>query len=62
MSLGIIVTRLAWIAQRLVSSNKLTRYAFKHSHSSSKMLIFTSDASCKAKIAVDWKRRSFLKS
>ena len=40
--------RLAWIAQRLVSSNKLTRYA--------------STDSWRAPMADDWKRRSDLKS
>jgi hypothetical protein len=48
MSLGMMVTRLAWIAQRLVSSNSEVRYA--------------SDASCRAMMACDWKRRSVLKS
>ena len=46
MSLGMIVTRLAWIAHKLVSSNRPTRYA--------------SDASCSAITADDWKRRSVL--
>jgi len=44
MSLGIIVTRLAWIAHKLVSSNRPTRYA--------------SAASCNASTAWLWKRRS----
>merc|ERR1719361_579959 len=48
MSLGMMVTRLAWMAQRLVSSKRLTRYA--------------SLASWRARMALDWKRRSFLKS
>ncbi|RCV33606.1 hypothetical protein SETIT_7G095400v2 [Setaria italica] len=48
MSLGMMVTRLAWIAQRLVSSNSPTRYA--------------SAASCSAATAEDWNRRSVLKS
>ena len=48
ISLGMIVTRLAWMAQRLVSSNSPTKYA--------------SDASCKAETASDLKRRSDLKS
>ena len=43
-----IVTLLAWIAHKLVSSNKPTKYA--------------SDASCKAKTAEDWNRKSVLKS
>ncbi len=48
ISLGMIVTRLAWIAHRLVSSNSPTKYA--------------SDASCNAKTAELWNRRSVLKS
>ncbi|KAJ1282537.1 hypothetical protein BS78_03G060100 [Paspalum vaginatum] len=48
MSLGMMVTRLAWMAQRLVSSKSPTRYA--------------SAASCSAATADDWKRRSVLKS
>jgi len=48
MSLGMIVTRLAWIAHKLVSSKRPTRYA--------------SDASWRARMAVDWNRRSVLKS
>ncbi|KAK8448795.1 hypothetical protein SEVIR_7G103250v4 [Setaria viridis] len=48
MSLGMIVTRLAWMAHRLVSSNRPTRYA--------------SAASCSAATAEDWNRRSVLKS
>nr|DAD22016.1 TPA_asm: hypothetical protein HUJ06_023479 [Nelumbo nucifera] len=48
MSLGIMVTRLAWIAQRFVSSKRPTRYA--------------SAASCNARTAWLWKRRSVLKS
>ena len=48
MSLGMMVTRLAWMAARLVSSNRPTRYA--------------SAASCSASTAEDWKRRSVLKS
>ena len=48
MSLGMMVTRLAWMAHRLVSSNRPTRYA--------------SEASCSASTADDWKRRSVLKS
>ena len=43
-----IVTRLAWIAARLVSSNKETKYA--------------STDSCKAPIAEDWNLKSVLKS
>ena len=43
-----MVTLLAWIAHKLVSSNKPTKYA--------------SDASCKAKTAEDWNRKSVLKS
>lgn len=39
-----IVTRLAWIAAKLVSSKRDTRYA--------------SAASCRAMTADDWKRRS----
>ena len=42
-----IVTLFAWIAQRFVSSKRPTRYA--------------SDASWRAAIADDWKRRSPLK-
>ena len=48
MSFGMIVTRLAWIAHRFVSSKRPTRYA--------------SDASWSARIAWDWNRRSVLKS
>ena len=48
ISFGIIVTRLAWIAHRFVSSKRPTRY--------------DSEASCSARMAVDWKRRSVLKS
>ena len=48
MSFGMMVTRLAWMAHRLVSSKRPTRYA--------------SDASCSARMACDWKRRSVLKS
>ncbi|BAS96270.1 Os06g0159700, partial [Oryza sativa Japonica Group] len=48
MSLGMMVTRLAWMAHRLVSSNSPTRYA--------------SAASCSAATAELWKRRSVLKS
>ncbi|XBH97546.1 hypothetical protein VPH35_127201 [Triticum aestivum] len=48
MSLGMMVTRLAWMAQRLVSSKRPTRYA--------------SAASWSAETAEDWKRRSVLKS
>ena len=47
-TLGMMVTRLAWMAARLVSSNRPTRYA--------------SAASCSASTADDWKRRSVLKS
>ena len=43
-----MVTRLAWMAHKLVSSNKPTKYA--------------SDASCSAKTAEDWNRKSVLKS
>ncbi len=43
-SFGWIVTRLAWMAAKLVSSNNDTRYA--------------SAASCNAITAEDWKRRS----
>ena len=43
-SLGWMVTRLAWIAARLVSSKSETRYA--------------SDASWSAITAEDWKRRT----
>ena len=46
--LGWMVTRLAWIAARLVSSKSETRYA--------------SAASWSAMTADDWKRRSVLKS
>ncbi|KAF2925317.1 hypothetical protein DAI22_06g043200 [Oryza sativa Japonica Group] len=48
MSLGMMVTRLAWMAHRLVSSKSPTRYA--------------SAASCSAATAELWKRRSVLKS
>ena len=48
MSLGMIVTRFAWIAHKLVSSKRPTRYA--------------SDASWRAPMAALWKRRSVLKS
>ena len=48
ISFGMMVTRFAWIAHKLVSSNNPTRYA--------------SDASCNARIAVLWKRKSVLKS
>ena len=48
ISFGIIVTRLAWIAHKFVSSKRPTRY--------------DSEASCSARMAVDWKRRSVLKS
>ena len=48
MSLGAIVTHLAWMAHRLVSSNSPTRYA--------------SAASCKAAMASLWNHRSVLKS
>ena len=48
MSLGVMVTRLAWIAARLVSSNRPTRYA--------------SLALWSARIACDWNLRSVLKS
>ena len=47
-SFGMMVTLLAWIAHKLVSSNKPTKYA--------------SDASCNAKTAEDWNRKSVLKS
>ena len=48
MSFGMMVTRLAWMAHRLASSNSLTRYA--------------SAASWRHSIAADWNRRSVLKS
>ena len=48
MSFGIMVTRLAWMAHRLASSNSLTRYA--------------STTSWRHNIAADWNRRSVLKS
>jgi hypothetical protein len=48
MSRGMIVTRLAWMAHRLVSSKRPTRYA--------------SAASCRARTAEPWKRRSVLNS
>ena len=48
MSFGMMVTRLAWMAHRLVSSNNLTMYA--------------SVASWRHSIAADWNRRSVLKS
>ena len=43
-----MVTLFAWIAHKLVSSNKPVKYA--------------SDASCNAKTACDWNRKSVLKS
>ena len=48
MSFGMMVTRLAWMAQRLESSKSPTRYA--------------SADSCRALIAACWNRRSVLKS
>jgi len=48
ISFGMIVTLLAWMAHKFVSSNKPTKYA--------------SLASWRARTAVDWKRRSVLKS
>jgi hypothetical protein len=48
ISLGIIVTLLAWMAAKLVSSNRPTRYA--------------SAASWRASTALDWNLRSVLKS
>ena len=48
MSLGMIVTLLAWMAQRFVSSKSPTMYA--------------SAASWRARTAWDWKRRSLLYS
>merc|ERR1712080_328985 len=48
MSLGMMVTRLAWIAHKLVSSNSPTRYA--------------SLASWRAPMAADWNLKSVLKS
>ena len=48
MSFGMMVTRLAWMAHRLASSNSLTRYA--------------SAASWRHSIAADWNHRSTLKS
>ena len=48
MSLGMMVTRLAWMAHKFVSSKSPTRYA--------------SEASCRAITAELWKRRSVLKS
>ena len=48
MFFGMMVTRLAWMAHRLASSNSLTRYA--------------STASWRHSIAADWNRRSVLKS
>ena len=48
MSFGMMVTRLAWMAHRLASSNSLTRYA--------------SAASWRHSIAADWNCRSVLKS
>ena len=48
MSFGMMVTRLAWMAHRLASSNSPTRYA--------------SAASWRHSIAADWNRRSVLKS
>ena len=46
ISLGMMVTRLAWMAHRLASSNNLTRYA--------------SVASWRHSTAADWNRRSVL--
>ena len=46
MSFGMMVTRLAWMAHRLASSNSLTRYA--------------SAASWRHSIAANWNRRSVL--
>lgn len=48
MSLGMMVTRLAWMAHRFVCSNSPTKYA--------------SEASCSAATADDWNRRCVLKS
>src|SRR5438105_274911 len=48
MSFGMIVTLLAWMAQRLVSSKRPTKY--------------DSDASWRARTADDWNLRSFLNS
>ena len=48
ISFGMRVTRPAWMAHRLASSNSLTRYA--------------SYASWRHIIAADWNRRSVLKS
>merc|ERR1719397_2169203 len=48
ISLGMMITLLAWMAQRLVSSNRPTRYA--------------SLASCRAITAELWNLRSVLKS
>ena len=48
MSFGMMVTRLAWMAHKLVSSKRPTKYA--------------SDASCKARTAEPWNLRSVLKS
>ena len=48
MSFGMMVTRLAWMAHRLASSNSLTRYA--------------SAASWRHSIATNWNRRPVLKS
>ena len=48
ISFGMMVTRLAWMAHRLASSNSLTRYA--------------SAASWRHSIAADWNRKSVLKS
>ena len=48
ISLGMMVTHLAWMAHRLASSNSLTRYA--------------SAASWRHNIATDWNSRSVLKS
>ena len=47
-SFGIIVTLFAWIAAKLVSSNRPTKY--------------DSEASCKARTADDWNLRSPLNS
>ena len=48
MSFSMMVTRLAWMAHKLASSNSLTRYA--------------SATSWRHRIATDWNRRCVLKS
>jgi hypothetical protein len=72
MSFGIIVTRLAWMAHKLVSSNRPTKYASAASwtptnrNTSSTTRVRDEDNAsghtCNANTAVDWKRKSVLNS